>query len=651
MTGPAVNAFIESHTIVENRNESRKGDYHYILRSKEGNNVTFSLYDNTLEAVFTLGIAPIRQSYCLHEGGPGTQGTSGGNGGKAGLGGEGGYPGNVETKSLSGKDNLQGKDDISIENSRGADGLDGLPGDGGVGGLDGRRGLDNGRNEPGKRRCFYVQGRLHIVECKENVEDRVWCWTRKKYVRIEHKEIEPRTKQQNGLMGDNEDTERRQVNRHATKKNAIMTDRLRQEYAQFMFPKETFLSIEELLLRYSPKVSENVNRNVKGIIESRGSFVSTGSHSTPSIPPQAPESSPPRQELAIFLVILLTAVFGSFWVIVWILMLMMVILTLGIYNRNTSKDTNYLTFLTCLSKKKALAVTTVTPADIIERIESKLKRNASNTGMKWLLEKLKKDDNQVDNLRKMFLGPQTYVLFQTVDLLELDESKSELLGKSLDRISQLELILILSMELDKYATPYGSSFDNSADAAKDKEEKDDDDDDDDDEKRENKIFPVTEKDMIDILDLMEDLHLEEEHLNKLRQMDISQWKEHLSWLSAVVSLRRLPVTWEEDERLIEAVLYLKELERSRMKSFLEFCEKQPGIVSPQLVLQSLRTMYAKGWDVKEAFFWKGHDDKKERTLNKILHIMKNDYLNSQTVKDGLSRVLHLRSERYQENGS
>ena len=172
-----------------------KQDYSYILKSKEGNKVTFSLYNNSLGAISTLGYAFIRQSYCLHEGGPGTLGTPGGNGGKAGLGGEAGYHGKVEIKSLSGKDEVLGKEAISVESLEGEDGVDGHPGVGGNGGLDGRKGLDNGRNEPSNNHCFYVKGHLHIVECKEDVEDRVWCWKRKKYVRIEHKKIEPRVKQ------------------------------------------------------------------------------------------------------------------------------------------------------------------------------------------------------------------------------------------------------------------------------------------------------------------------------------------------------------------------------------------------------------------------------------------------------------------------
>ena len=152
--------------------------------------------------------------------------------------------------SLSGKDELLGEDKISIESSEGEGGADGLPGVGGRGGLDGRRGLDNGRNEPSNRRCFYVKGRLHLVDCDKDVKDRVWCWQRKKYVRIEHKKMEPRTYQQHGLDGLNEHTEYRQLNRHAIKKNSIMTEQIQQGYAQ-TFTRGKGRSIEELIHKYS----------------------------------------------------------------------------------------------------------------------------------------------------------------------------------------------------------------------------------------------------------------------------------------------------------------------------------------------------------------------------------------------------------------
>ena len=143
------------------------------------------------------------------------------------------------------------------------------------------------------------------------------------------------------------------------------------------------------------------------------------------------------------------------------------------------------------------------------------------------------------------------------------------------------------MQLQKFTTPYDSSLDSindvsssssSSEEETDKEEEDDETDEEEETEEteeEKKVFSITEEYMIDLLDLMADLQLAEEQLNELRQMDISQWMEHLSWLSAVFSLRRLHVTWEEDERLIEAALYLKELDRSRVKSFLEVCEKQP----------------------------------------------------------------------------
>ena len=64
-------------------------------------------------------------------------------------------------------------------------------------------------------------------------------------------------------------------------------------------------------------------------------------------------------------------------------------------------------------------------------------------------------------------------------------------------------------------------------------------------------------------------------------------------------------------------------------------------------------MFSKGWDVDDGFLpafkehfeiSKGYDDKKERTLDEIIQIMKDDHLNSQTIKDGLYRIIQLRSE-------
>ena len=659
MTVQALNALLKNHTVVEDRSQLWKGDFYYILRSNEGNKVTFSLYDNSLGAATTVGYACIRQSYCIHEGGPGTPGTRGGNGGKAGLGGEGGYQGKVEirSKSLSEKDEPLGKNDILIENLEGKDGRDGLPGVGGRGGLDGRRGFDNGRNEPSNRRCFYERGRLHIVECNEDVKDRVWCWQRKKYVRIEHKEIEPQTQQQNGLTGYNQHTERRQVKRYARKKNAIVTWQLRQEYAP-VFTKEAGVSIEELIQRYSPIVSEKISRNVKEIIQSRKSFVS---NSTPTILPAKSQSSFPKQDGATFLVIILAALIGSFlfssWILILMLMLMLMLklmpmLTFKCLNGNIPKETDYYTFLTCLLKSEA----SPTVANVIETIESNLKRNGLNVTepeIRWLLRTLKNEDNQIDRLREVFAGSQTswvrtYVLMQISDLLRLEEDKRKSLRKSLDSIMQAEFILTLSMQLDKYAPPCVSSSDRINAASEEGQEEEEEEED-----RKKKPFCVTEADMIRVIDLMEDLHLAEGQLNELLEMDISQWKEHLSWLSAVFSLRRLPVTWEEDEKLIEAAFYLKELKKNRVKSFLEVCRKQPGGVSADLILQILRTMISKGWDVHDDFSpaFKGHfeiskryADNKSRSTDEIVRIMKDDDLNSKIIKDQLSEIIHLRSE-------
>ena len=49
--------------------------------------------------------------------------------------------------------------------------------------------------------------------------------------------------------------------------------------------------------------------------------------------------------------------------------------------------------------------------------------------------------------------------------------------------------------------------------------------------------------------------------------------------------------------------------------------------------------------------WNGYDDKQERTMEEIVHIMKDDYLNSHNIKDELSRVIQLRSESIQKMGN
>ena len=171
-----------------------------------------------------------------------------GMGGKAGSGGQGGYPGKLEIKSLTEVSSHETAESygITVVEQESEDGKGGNPGAGGKGGLDGRRGWDNGRNEPSNTKRKYVgPGRLHIVEFTEYAPGRVWCWQRQQYVKIQEKKKERSTWQRNGLEGKNEQTKQRQVNRHATKKNAIMTDQLYNEYTA-VFRKKSGINFQIL---------------------------------------------------------------------------------------------------------------------------------------------------------------------------------------------------------------------------------------------------------------------------------------------------------------------------------------------------------------------------------------------------------------------
>ena len=666
-----LNKIKKGHTNIKETKKLFGTRYHCTMKSPNGNDVVYSKHVKHTQ--------PLREGYCLHKGGPGTQGTAGGNGGKEGQGGEGGYRGKLEINSLAERYGVSNRKyyGIKVEDFQGRDGNAGKRGTGGRGGLDGRRGIDHVWMKVLKNDLKFLDGRLSIVECRDKKRKwKVKCSKTGRNVKIQEGTVENRKKKQDGVKGKNKQTEQSQVDKDATKKNAILTDELRQEYSH-LFEQRSKNNLEEILARIAAVVKEqndlamenqvltddtvnlpeHQHQNYSQTEQQSGTnndeFKEHTTHTERAKeyvqvmqhPPEATyadcfpsgstedasENSKDGQEDNANYV--QTNEIPD-------KLIKSIPKDLEKAISRYVQDTNLSEYIECFGDPSmAIALLSL----IFDRFE-KDGMKVSDSELDCLLNRILMQRNNLEQLFPIFEEPQElwmkkHVLLQLSTLLGLEELDKGELYDLLKSVSQSESVLTLANKLDEYYIDDNFEEDRSKFPERDVLSKDD---------------------ARYIVEQMGKLQLKDEQWTLLSAQDISQWKEELGLIPATATLKRLPVEWGDDQRLREAAFYLNQLDTRHAKKVmehLEICAKAHGFIPACHTIDMLRTLSTqqstidnrltlslKGhWDK-----WKENDQEQIRKINEIKQIMEKDKLNSEFVQNKICKVKELHNDAQYE---